>query len=140
MPHLRVLLADDNPTDRLLAQEAFDEQELPVELTLCESGAEALAYMRSHHGHLPDVLLLDINMPGMTGLDVLAEMKNSPELLHIPVVMLTTSQNSTDVQAAYTLQANSYLVKSPDFHGFLEQVEAFITYWRGNRFRYSRQA
>ena len=79
-------------------------------------------------------------MPGMTGLDVLAEMKKSPELLHIPVVMLTTSQNSADVEAAYTLQANSYLVKSQDFHGFLEQVETFITYWRGNRFRYSRQA
>lgn len=139
MPQLRVLLVDDSSTDRLLAHEAFAEQAAPVNLTLCESGAEALAYMHRHHGHLSDVLLLDINMSGMTGLEVLVEMKNSPELAHIPVVMLTTSQAQTDVEAAYTLQANSHLVKSPDFGLFLKQVETFITYWRGNRFRYSRQ-
>ena len=139
MPQLRVLLVDDSPTDRFLAQEAFAEQEAAVDLTLCGSGVEALEYMRQHHGHLPDVLLLDINMPGMTGLEVLAEMKKRPELVHIPVVMLTTSQARTDVEAAYTLQASSYLVKSPDFGNFLAQVEAFITYWRGNRFRYSQQ-
>lgn len=139
MLQLRVLLVDDNPTDRFLAQEAFDEQETAVDLRLCESGAEALDYMHQHRGQLPDVLLLDINMPGMTGLEVLSEMKKRPELVHIPVVMLTTSQDSTDIEAAYTLQASSYLVKSPNFGAFLEQVEAFITYWRGNRFRYSRQ-
>lgn len=139
MPQLRVLLVDDSPTDRFLAQEAFADQEATVDLTLCESGREALDYMHRHRGQLPDVLLLDINMPGMTGFEVLAEMKQRPQLVHIPVVMLTTSQARTDVEAAYTLQASSYLVKSPDFGAFLAQVEAFITYWRGNRFRYSAQ-
>ena len=138
MPLLRVLLVDDNPTDRILAQEAFSEYELNVELTVLNSGAEALDYMHQHGGRLPDVLLLDINMPVMTGLELLAHMKQEPELAHIPVVMLTTSGAISDVQQAYTLQASSYLVKSPDFGNFLSQVEAFITYWQGNRFRYSR--
>jgi CheY-like chemotaxis protein len=139
MPLLRVLLVDDSAADRFLAQEVFATHELTVDLTLCESGAAALEYMHRHHGQLPDVLLLDINMPTMTGFEVLATMKHDPELAHIPVVMLSTSQSSEDIRAAYTLQASSYLVKSPQFNVFLEQVEAFITYWSGNRFRYSAQ-
>lgn len=140
MPHLRVLLVDDSPTDQFLAQEAFSEQKFEVDLTLCDSGQEALDYMHRHHGHLPDVVLLDINMPGMTGFEVLVKIKESPELTHIPVIMLTTSQAATDIETAYTLQASSYLIKSPDFGLFLAQIEAFIGFWRGNRFRYSREA
>lgn len=137
MPLLRVLLVDDSPADRFLVQEVFAAHKLHVDLTLCDSGAEALDYMHRHQGHRPDVLLLDINMPGMSGLDLLATMKDDAELVHIPVVMLTTSQAQNDVQTAYTLQASSYLVKSSTFSVLLEQVEAFISYWRSNRFCYS---
>lgn len=139
MPPLRVLLVDDSPADRFLAQEVFATHGLDVHLTTSDSGEAALDSMHHHHGHLPEVLLLDLNMPGMSGLDVLSEMKRDPELAHIPVVMFTTSQAKTDVEAAYRLQACAYLVKSPDFGVFLQQVESFITFWRCNRFPFAPQ-
>lgn len=140
MPLLRVLLVDDNPTDRILAIEAFADYEPTVELTVCSSGGEALEYMHQHEGRLPDVLLLDINMPIMTGLELLKHMKQEPLLAHIPVVMLTTSGAIDDVRQAYRLQASSYLVKASSFSNFLAQIESFITYWKGNRFRDSPTA
>ncbi len=134
MPLLRVLLVDDSPADRFLAQEVFSAHGGTVSLTLTESGDTALAHLNTPDAPLPDVLLLDLNMPGMSGLDVLTEVKQSPTLHHIPVVMLTTSHARLDVEAAYALQASGYLVKSSDFGSFLQQIEAFVTYWSGHLF------
>lgn len=131
---LRVLLVDDNPTDRLLAEQAFADHPSGVLLTLCASGGEALAHLHQPETRLPDVILLDITMPAMTGMELLAQLKDTPQFSHIPIVMSTVSQAASDVEASYLLHASSYLVKPPDFAEFLEQVDAFITYWQNNRF------
>lgn len=127
---LRVLLIDDNATERLLAEEAFAlTDDLICTLTTASSGQEALARLRSPEAVLPDVILLDINMPVMGGFEVLSNLKADPKLLLLPVVMFSTSHAETDVTQAYTLQASAYLLKSPDFPLFLEQVETFILFW-----------
>ena len=129
---LRMALVDDNPMDRHLATEAFNEVCPDCLLDLHASGEAALTALRQAET-LPDVLLLDINMPGMGGFDVLTAIKHDPRLCLIPVVMLTTSSAVTDIQHAYTLHANSYVVKAPTFSAFIEQVEAFIGYWALNQ-------
>ncbi|GGK36072.1 response regulator [Deinococcus malanensis] len=126
------LLIDDSPTDRLLAEEAFEHVGLDCSLTTVEGGRQALDHLRSATVQ-PDVILLDINMPGMSGFEVLEELKRDPVFRLIPVVMLTTSSARSDVTRAYSLHASSYLVKSLVLGEFLAQVEAFLKYWQANR-------
>lgn len=130
--NLRVALVDDNPMDRLLAVEALTEVCPECTLETYASGRAVLDHLR-HTETLPDVVLLDINMPGLTGFDVLKAMKTDPRLSLIPVVMFTTSNAAADIQQAYTLHASSYVVKAATFSAFLEQLEAFIRYWRLNQ-------
>lgn len=128
VPHHFVLI-DDSLTDQLLAREAFEHLCPDCTLVCFGSGAAALAWLRSTPVH-PDVILLDINMPGMSGFEVLEQLKADPELTLIPVVMLSTSGASGDVARAYTLHASSYLVKAPGFEEFLAQIDACLGYWR----------
>ncbi|MFB9991538.1 response regulator [Deinococcus oregonensis] len=128
---LRVLLIDDNADDRLIAEEAFAfTDELVCFLTTAVSGQEALDRLRAPETVLPDVVLLDINMPIMSGFAVLAAFKADPKLAALPVVMLSTSRAEEDITQAYTLHASAYLFKSLEFQTFLAQVEAFIGFWR----------
>lgn len=129
---LRVTLVDDNVMDRLLATEAFEEACPACTLETYDSGRAALGHLRRTEA-LPDVILLDLNMPGMNGFDVLSAMKADARLQMIPVVILTTSGNLDDIAQAYTLHASSYVVKAPSFAAFVAQVDAFIGYWRLNR-------
>lgn len=129
---LQIALVDDNPMDRMLAAEALEEVCADCTLDVYPSGQAVLEHLHTANS-LPDVLLLDINMPGLTGFDVLKALKADPRLSLIPVVMLTTSSASSDVEQAYTLHASSYVVKASTFSAFLEQLEAFIRYWRLNQ-------
>ena len=124
----RVLLVDDNPADLMLAKEVFADHGEHLTVTTCASGDEALALLRS--GETPDVMILDVNMPVMSGFEVLQVIKADPALMSIPVVMLSTSSQPGDVARAYTLHASSYLVKSTSFQNFVDQVDAFVTFWR----------
>lgn len=128
----RYLLVDDSSQDRLLAQEAFEALCPDCTLTCVESGREALALF-DDPAFDPDVILLDLNMPGMNGFEVLRVLKDNPRLVHIPVVILSTSAAQQDVSEAYTLHASSYLVKSANFTEFLQQVETFLRYWQLSR-------
>jgi len=129
---LRLALVDDNPMDRLLAAEALEEVCPGCTLETYASGQAVLTHLR-HAVTLPDVILLDINMPGLTGFDVLTALKADPRLNLIPVVMLTTSSAEADIAQAYTLHASSYVVKASTFSAFLEQVDAFLRYWKMNQ-------
>ena len=129
---LRFLLVDDSVGDQLLAAEAFQQLRPDCVLTCVSSGAEALEMLRSQKVR-PDVVLLDVNMPGMNGLQVLEAIKADPRLALLPVVMLSTSNAENDVQAAYTLHANSYLVKAPIFEDFVAQIETFLDFWQKSR-------
>jgi CheY-like chemotaxis protein len=130
---LRVLLVDDSFVDRELAREAFSLMDEQTTLLTVESGSAALALLNAPDAVLPDVMLLDINMPGMNGFDVLQALKQEPHLHLLPVVMLSTSSSEQDKVHAYSLHASGYIVKSVDFQPFIHQVETFLTFWRQAR-------
>lgn len=130
---LNVLMIDDDPADRLLAEEAFAAHDTRVRVRICEDGPSALAELRAQA--LPDVVILDLNMPRMSGFDVIREIRASADLRHLPVVILSTSDNADDVARAYDLLASSYMVKSRDFPGFVKQIDHFVRFWHDCRFR-----
>lgn len=130
---LRILLIDDSNMDRHLAEEVFGEYADLCVVTTASSGQAALDTMLTEGAELPDVVLLDINMPGMSGFEVLTAMKSHPRLVRIPVVMLTTSNHDQDIRQAYTLHASSYLIKSVNFQDFVAQVEGFLEFWTRSR-------
>lgn len=130
---LRILLIDDSNMDRHLAEEVFGEYSDRCTVTTAASGQAALDTMLTPEAELPDVVLLDINMPGMSGFEVLTAMKSHPRLVRIPVVMLTTSNHDQDIRQAYTLHASSYLIKSVNFQDFVAQVEGFLEFWTRSR-------
>ncbi len=131
----RILLAEDSPKDVDLTLAALDEHRLANEVVVTRDGAEALDYLHARGAYasrepgLPAVLLLDIKMPKLTGLEVLKEMKSDPVLKNIPVVMLTSSREEPDLEAAYSLGANAYVVKPVDFGQFVEAVKQLGVFW-----------
>lgn len=134
MRSFHIVVVDDNLSDLELAREAFEGHGTPLSLHTFSRGQDALGFLeRLNPTALPDVVVLDINMPVMTGFDVLRVLKTDPRWESIPVVMLSTSSGRHDVDTAYSLHANSYLVKATDFSDFLEQVDHFLAYWMGNR-------
>ena len=130
---LAVYLVDDSVTDRELAVEAFEDGAGRVEVTPFPDGPSVLGALRTPGVTLPDVILLDLNMPTMTGFQVLAALKDDPTLSVIPVVMLTSSADEGDVRRAYSLHANSYIIKAVDFTQFVQQLDTFVTYWQSVR-------
>lgn len=137
---LCLLLIDDNPADCMLAEEAFELYSEKVSVKVIQDGQSALNWLQAQAAanSLPDVVLLDINMPGMNGFEVLAALRGDAALRHLPVVMLTTSTRQDDVDRAYELVASSYLVKNADFQGFLDQIDSLVRFWTRVRFRQQR--
>jgi CheY-like chemotaxis protein len=123
---VNVLLVEDDPGDVLMTREAFDEY-LHNRLDVVTDGAAALAYLRRELPYAdaprPDLVLLDLNLPRKDGREVLQEVKDDPDLRHIPVVVLTTSQADEDVLRSYQLHANAYVTKPVDFESFIEAVK-----------------
>lgn len=130
-----VLLVDDSPTDVLLVREALDECSRPVRIIVLTDGVAALEYLRRSGGKsddpVPDLILLDLNLPRLGGLEVLAEIRADIRLKPIPVVVLSTSTAASDVQTAYSLNANCYLPKPLDFDRFAPAVRTVIDFWFG---------
>lgn len=129
---LGVLLVEDDPGDVLIAQEALAAGRLSTELSVVSDGVEAIAYLRRTGAYRdvtrPDLILLDLNLPRMTGHEVLAEVKADPDLRRIPVVVLTTSQSVDDVVRSYDLHASVYVAKPVDFNEFtsvIKQIDDF---------------
>ncbi|WP_184114286.1 response regulator [Deinococcus metalli] len=126
---LRVLLVDDGAADRELAREVFDTHDEQVIVDTCATGARALEFLHKPDTTLPDVILLDLNMPGMSGFDVLAALKADTRLGVIPVVILSSSSHAGDVEQAYSLHASSFMTKQIDFGHFVQQIDAFVSFW-----------
>ena len=129
---VNVLLVEDDPGDVLMTREAFDEY-LHNRLDVVNDGAEALSYLRREAPHekapRPDLILLDLNLPRRDGREVLQEVKDDPDLRHIPVIVLTTSQAEEDVLRSYQLHANAYVTKPVDFDRFIavvRQIDEFF--------------
>jgi two-component system, chemotaxis family, response regulator Rcp1 len=128
-----ILLVEDNPADMRLVSEALAEGGVPARLHWAASGEEALDFLRRQGAHggqaTPDLVLLDLNLPGLDGHEVLAAMKCDAALKRIPVVVLTSSSARQDVLAAYGAHANAYLVKPDDYEQFLAMVREMGAYW-----------
>lgn len=126
-----VLLVEDNPLDVDLTLRAFARRKLTNPIQVARDGEEALAWLpRWEAGELlPLVILLDLKLPRVHGLEVLARWKANPVSRAIPVVVLTSSEEDQDVAAAYKLGANSYIVKPVDFEKFLEVADRIDLYW-----------
>ena len=123
---LSVLLVDDDPGDVLIAREALAAGRLSTDLQVVTDGVEAMSYLRRTDGYAeatrPDLILLDLNLPRKSGHEVLAEIKQDPDLRRIPVVVLTTSQAQSDVVKSYELQASVHVSKPVDFDQFTDVV------------------
>jgi len=130
-----VLLVEDDPGDVLMTQEAFNDYKVHNRLHVVNNGVDALAFLRKEGQYsdapLPDLILLDLNLPKMDGREVLAAIKADPALRSIPVVILTTSEAEEDVLRSYSLYANAYVTKPVDFERFIDVVrridEFFVT-------------
>lgn len=126
-----ILLVEDNPMDVDLTLRAFKRKNLNNPIHVARDGEEALAFIgRWETGlPLPAVILLDINLPKISGLDVLRQFKAHEKYRHIPVVMLTSSKDDRDLKAAYDLCVNSYIEKPVNFNKFMEVAEQVESYW-----------
>lgn len=126
-----ILLVEDNPMDVDLTLRAFRQRKLVNPIEVARDGEEALAWIPRWEAGAPRpiVILLDVNMPKVGGFEVLKELKAHPILRTIPVVMLTTSSVSQDVQTGYAYGANSYIVKPVDFDQFMEVAAQIVLYW-----------
>jgi CheY-like chemotaxis protein len=130
MDSVNILLIEDNEGDILLISKAFKNMKLANDLHVCENGEEALEYLeQAPQDEMPDLILLDINMPVMDGKTFLKKIKNEIPFSHIPVIMLTSSENDREVVDFYRLGASSYLVKPVEFENFLEIVKAIENFW-----------
>lgn len=126
-----ILLIEDNPMDVDLTRRAFNRRKVINPIEIARDGEEALNYLsRWQSGEpLPVVILLDINLPKINGLEVLRHYKLSPEVQKIPIIVLTTSAEDRDIETAYSLGANSYIVKPVDFDKFLDVAAQIDLYW-----------
>ena len=131
-----ILLVEDNPQDAELTIRALRKHNLANQLIAVEDGAEALdfifcrgKYATRDSGHPPKVILLDLKLPKVSGLDVLRALKQDDRTRAIPVVVVTSSREDPDIKTAYGLGANSYVVKPVDFDAFAEAVSSLGLYW-----------
>jgi len=133
---VRILLADDDEDDCMLAREALAESRLLSELYVVRDGEELLDYLY-HRGKYanpkssprPGLILLDLNMPKKDGREALKEIKNDPKLRQIPVIVLTTSKAEEDIYHTYDLGANSFIIKPMDFESLVEVMRTIGKYW-----------
>jgi CheY-like chemotaxis protein len=128
-----VLLVEDNPADVDLTRESLDEARVLCNLHVTNNGVEAMRFLRKEDEYAeaptPDLVLLDLNLPKMDGREVLEKCKDDEQLRRIPIVVLTSSQAEIDIQKAYDLHANSYVVKPVDLDQFVDIMGSIGGFW-----------
>jgi CheY-like chemotaxis protein len=132
----QILLIEDNPMDVVLTLDAFKEAKLSNKIFVARNGQEALDFVFGRGVYadrqlypLPNLILLDLKMPGIDGFEVLRQIKSTPKLRRIPVIILTSSKEDGDRNMSYDIGANSYLIKPVSFEGFVEVVKKIDDYW-----------
>ncbi|HET9620361.1 MAG TPA: response regulator [Kofleriaceae bacterium] len=126
---IEILLVEDNPADIRLTTEIFKQAKLRNTLHVAEDGETALAMLRDPARRKPDLVLLDLNLPGIDGREVLLEIKSDPALRAIPVCVLTTSAADQDISTAYHRHTNCYIVKPVDLNQFIRVVQQLEDFW-----------
>ena len=131
----RILMVEDDPRDVELTLTALEDYKLANEVVVCRDGQEALDYLysrgrfRDRVNENPAVMLLDLKLPKVDGLEVLQQVKSDERLRTIPVVMLTSSHEESDMMRSYKLGVNAYVVKPVDFHEFVNAVKELGVFW-----------
>ena len=130
---IEVLLVEDSLGDIRLTREAFKDAKVHINLHIATDGTKAMAFLMREGEHAnvprPDLILLDLNLPKKDGREVLKEIKESPKLKRIPVVILTTSASDADILRSYMLHANCYITKPVDLDGFIDVVKSIDNFW-----------
>lgn len=128
-----ILLVEDNPHDVRLTREAFKDAGVPNALSVVDDGEDALRFLRREGEYAsavrPDLILLDLNLPGKSGREVLREIKQDPDFKRIPIVVLTTSGNEEDIRLAYEMHVNAYITKPVDLEHFIRIAGAVGDFW-----------
>ena len=130
---IEILMIEDNPGDISLTTAAFSESKLNINLNTVFTGEEALYYLRKegkyNNSKRPDLIILDLNLPGKHGQEVLREIKKDQRFIGIPVVILTSSSDEEDVLKSYKFHANCYIIKPFDFEKFIKIVKSIENFW-----------
>ena len=130
---IRILLVEDNQGDVVLVKKAFSDAKISNNLSVCRDGQEGLEFLRKEGSYqnadTPDLILLDINMPRLNGLELLEIIKSDPVLSPIPVVILTTSESDEDILKSYQLHVSSFVRKPVEFVEFMNAVQQIQQYW-----------
>ncbi len=133
MEPIHILLVEDNDGDILLTKEAFENVKFLTRLSVVKDGKEAMDFLTNQgkyiDAELPDMLLLDINLPKRNGHEVLEFIKGNEALQHIPVIMLTTSSSPSDIDMAYKNHVNCYITKPFEAHSFLDMIATIENFW-----------
>ena len=136
IPPVTIVVAEDDADDRMMIQEAFDDNNLKNERVFVEDGEELLDYLRSSGKYAalagkpyPGLILLDLNMPRMDGREALREIKSDPNLCRIPVVILTTSKAEEDIARTYGLGVSSFITKPLNFDDLFSMIKIVCDYW-----------
>jgi CheY-like chemotaxis protein len=128
-----ILLIEDNPGDIMLTKEAFKECSYSHNITAFNDGIEAMKYLRKEEKYdkarVPDLILLDLNLPKKDGRELLAEIKTDPALKIIPIIILSTSKNERDIQTSYELKANCYICKPLELESFINIIQEIERFW-----------
>lgn len=130
---LKLFLIEDNEGDILLISEALEDLDIPLQITFAKDGQEAVEVLetclRENQAEVPDLILLDINLPRKNGQEVLRFIKNSEGLKQLPVIMLTTSSNQNDILESYLNHANSYITKPVGSESYLDILQNIEKFW-----------
>jgi chemotaxis family two-component system response regulator Rcp1 len=128
-----ILLIEDNPADIVLTKEAFKECRYKHNITAFKDGIEALKYLKREgeysNSKTPDLVLLDLNLPKKDGRELLAEIKSDDSINFIPVIVLSTSRNETDIKTSYDLKANCYICKPVELESFINIILSIERFW-----------
>lgn len=134
---VHILLVEDSPTDVMLTREAMEQYKVLNPLDIVDDGVDAMDYLKGRGKYAdreptrPGLIILDLNLPRMSGREVLFELKQDPQLRNIPVVVLTTSKSEEDVMKSYCLHANCFITKPVDFSKFIDVVRCINEFWFG---------
>ncbi|MEL6675921.1 MAG: response regulator [Bacteroidota bacterium] len=132
----QILLVEDDKIDVLTIKKALKELEIQNELSVAEDGEQALAWLEAHRKNLPGLILLDLNMPKINGLELLKILKEDPVYKVIPVVILTTSEDDEDRLKSFELSVAGYMIKPYRYEDFLQMMEVIKGYWRTSKLAY----
>jgi CheY-like chemotaxis protein len=131
--NINVLIVEDNPGDARLIEEVFKQNKIYSSFIILNDGVKAINYLKKQDEYInamkPDVIILDLNLPKKDGREVLSEIKFDELLMHIPVIVLTSSSSEEDILNAYNLHANCYVTKPIDFNSFTNAIKSIENYW-----------